>query len=99
MICSRVSIGWLMGLLFWLPLGAGAAEEDVAQRAAELFEILDSGKNIDPVLDRTRWPRHDLLVSYLEWELLFHPRYKATTERLLDFLNRWPDHAQAERVQ
>ncbi|MEO5341559.1 MAG: lytic transglycosylase domain-containing protein [Magnetococcus sp. MYC-9] len=82
-----------------LPSLAESMEEGTDKRARELFLILESGSSIDPVLDRSRWPNQDRIVSYLEWELLFHPRYKATTERLLEFLQRWPDHAQADRVR
>ncbi|MBF0461315.1 MAG: lytic transglycosylase domain-containing protein [Magnetococcales bacterium] len=96
--CVKIWLGFLVWLLV-TPAMAGAVEEDTGKRASELFAILESGGPIDAVLDRSRWPKQDLLVSYLEWELLFHPRYKATTERLLEFLHRWPDHAQADRVQ
>ncbi|WP_130470910.1 lytic transglycosylase domain-containing protein [Candidatus Magnetaquicoccus inordinatus] len=86
------------GLLFafWPHLAAAVA---VDARAQELFRILDQGGALDEFLERNNWPHDDGLVSYLEWELLFHPRYKATTERLQAFLQRWPEHAQADRVQ
>ncbi|MEO5350702.1 MAG: lytic transglycosylase domain-containing protein [Magnetococcus sp. YQC-3] len=89
------SLGWLL----LMPVAASGIEEDLGRRAIELFAILENGGNLDPVLDRSRWPQNDLIVSYLELELLFHPRYKATTERLQDFLKRWPDHAHADRVR
>jgi soluble lytic murein transglycosylase len=87
-------LGWLM----LLPSQVEAAP-DVDPHTLELFQILDQGGPIDAVLERGNWPNNDLVVSYLEWELLFHPRYKTTKERLLAFLERWPDHAQADRVQ
>lgn len=64
----------------------------------KLFKILEGDGPIDSVLDRRQWPDNDLLASYLELELLFHPRYKMTIERLQQFLQRWPRHSYAERV-
>ena len=63
-----------------------------------LFKILERGGPIDSVLDRRQWPDNDLLASYLELELLFHPRYRKTIERLQQFLRRWPHHSHADWV-
>ncbi|MBF0098693.1 MAG: lytic transglycosylase domain-containing protein [Magnetococcales bacterium] len=95
---ARYAVLYLLGWLLLLPAQARAAHE-VDPHTLELFRILDQGGPIDAVLERSSWPSDDFVVSYLEWELLFHPRYKASKERLLAFLDRWPEHAQAERVQ
>ncbi|MBF0401079.1 MAG: lytic transglycosylase domain-containing protein [Magnetococcales bacterium] len=97
-LCLKICIGWWICLV-GMPAMAEGTTANVDKQTIELFQILEGGSDLDPVLDRNRWPKNELLVSYLEWELLFHPRYKTTTERLHEFLNRWPNHAQIDRVQ
>ena len=63
-----------------------------------LFRTLESDGPIDAVLDRSKWPDNDRLASYLELELLTHPRYRATIPRLRRFLEQWPLHPQVNRV-
>lgn len=81
-----------------IPMPSGF-RQTVSKTYRAFFDILESGNDISKVLDRTRWPDHDLLASYLELELLFHPRYRMTTERLRLFLEKWPRHVQADRVR
>lgn len=68
-------------------------------RFRQYFALLQSGGSIDAVLDRSTWPHDDGLASYLELELLLHPRYSATLPRLMNFLQRWPNHAQRGRIE
>ncbi|MBF0184228.1 MAG: lytic transglycosylase domain-containing protein [Magnetococcales bacterium] len=96
-LLTRCLVAAVLCLLLLHPRLGRALEVD--NRALELFQILDGGGPLDTLLERSRWPADDTVVSYLEWELLFHPRYKATTERLLAFAERWPEHAQMDRVQ
>ncbi|MBF0435710.1 MAG: lytic transglycosylase domain-containing protein [Magnetococcales bacterium] len=62
------------------------------------FKILENGGPVDEVLDRSTWPDNADLISYLELELLLHPRNEATIPDLLHFLERWPDHAQKKLI-
>ncbi|MEO5328394.1 MAG: lytic transglycosylase domain-containing protein [Magnetococcus sp. THC-1_WYH] len=68
-------------------------------RFRQYFALLQGGGSIDAVLDRSTWPHDDGLASYLELELLLHPSYKATLPRLMNFLQRWPNHAQRGRIE
>ncbi|MEG3638394.1 lytic transglycosylase domain-containing protein [Magnetococcus sp. PR-3] len=45
------------------------------------------------------WEEDDFLASYVAWERLFHPDYRATVSRLQAFLKQWPDHPLAYRVR
>ena len=65
----------------------------------KLFDVLESGGSIDSVLDQSQWPKNDLLSSYLALELLLHPRYRTTTERLRHFIEKWPTHPQADLLR
>ena len=75
------------------------SKEDQGKEFRKLFKVLESGNSISSVLDRSRWPKNDLLSSYLELELLLHHRYRMTTKRLRHFLQSWPNHAYADRVR
>lgn len=75
------------------------SEENVSRGFQKLFKILEGGDSISKVLDRSRWPKSNLLSSYLELELLFHPRYRMTLPRLRKFLKRWPTHPYADQVR
>ncbi|MBF0153612.1 MAG: lytic transglycosylase domain-containing protein [Magnetococcales bacterium] len=65
-----------------------------------LFQVLDADVPITTeVLDRSQWPANDLLASYLELELLQHPRMmRPPTSDLRRFIRRWPDHPHAGKV-
>ncbi|MBF0147062.1 MAG: lytic transglycosylase domain-containing protein [Magnetococcales bacterium] len=63
------------------------------------FTVLENGGPIDELLDRSNWPKDDGLASYLELELLFHPRYSASLPQMMDFLKRWPNHAHGKRIE
>ncbi|MBF0419487.1 MAG: lytic transglycosylase domain-containing protein [Magnetococcales bacterium] len=94
--------GWfLLFIYFFFPTAVAA--EDMSEKDLDtfrnLFAVLDSEGPIDQVLDRSRWPDISDLASYLELEILHHPSYDATLSRLLDFLQRWPDHAQKESIE
>ncbi|MBF0175661.1 MAG: lytic transglycosylase domain-containing protein [Magnetococcales bacterium] len=65
-----------------------------------LFDVLDADVPItSEVLDRSRWPSNDLLASYLELELLQHPRMmRPLTSDLRHFTRRWPNHPHVGKV-
>ncbi|MGN7612898.1 lytic transglycosylase domain-containing protein [Magnetococcales bacterium HHB-1] len=73
--------------------------KQVVESYKKKFARLASKQSIKPILNRNRWPKDNLLTSYLEFELLFHPDYRATPVRLLRFLKRWPNHPQKARVE
>ncbi|MBF0155715.1 MAG: transglycosylase SLT domain-containing protein [Magnetococcales bacterium] len=62
-----------------------------------LFASLEGGVVPATLLDR-RWPRDELLASYLELEILFHPGYSATAADFHRFVSRWPDHPEMARI-
>ncbi|MBF0136269.1 MAG: lytic transglycosylase domain-containing protein [Magnetococcales bacterium] len=66
-----------------------------------LFAYLDMDNPLPPeVFDRSRWPNNDLLTSYLELELLQHPRVaRPLTVDLRSFVRRWPDHPHGGKIQ
>ncbi|OSM02322.1 putative lytic transglycosylase, catalytic [Magnetofaba australis IT-1] len=72
---------------------------DVVERYQRLFDQLERGAAIKPVLNRSQWPENDLLRSYLTLELFFHPNYAAKFSELRAFLKQWPDHPHAYRVR
>lgn len=84
-------------LLGWSSLAW--SKEDVGTAFRKLFKVLESGDSISPILDRRQWPDHDLLASYLEVELLTHPRYRMTPELVRQFLKKWPAHPYATFVR
>ncbi|MBF0107753.1 MAG: lytic transglycosylase domain-containing protein [Magnetococcales bacterium] len=77
--------------------------EALSERELELFRnhfaILEGGGPIDEVLDHSSWPKDEGLASYLEMELLYHPRHETTLPRLIGFLERWPNHAQKKHLE
>ncbi|MBF0191968.1 MAG: lytic transglycosylase domain-containing protein [Magnetococcales bacterium] len=79
-------------------LSRAAVEEDPVDGFRRRFAVLEQDGSLEPLLDRSTWPAHDLLTSYLELELLLHPDYPATNALLESFLKRWPHHPQGERV-
>ncbi|MEO5333391.1 MAG: lytic transglycosylase domain-containing protein [Magnetococcus sp. YQC-5] len=88
-------------ILFLLPAlmpSAMAAEEDLIKEFRRRFAVLEQEGSLEGILDRSQWPKQDVLTSHLELELLFHPHYQATPDRLAEFLERWPQHPQADRV-
>ena len=85
-------------IVMGFPTAAWSAKKSIGQEYRQLFEILESGDSISEVLDRSRWPQNDLLASYLELELLLHPRYRMTTERIAAFLKKWPKHPFAKKM-
>ncbi|MBF0620773.1 MAG: transglycosylase SLT domain-containing protein [Magnetococcales bacterium] len=78
---------------------AGSRSDNGVAGYAKLFRIMEGGGSLNRVLDRNKWPDNTHLASYLEMELFYHPNYKATSERMLRFLKRWPNHPQAYRVR
>ncbi|MBF0428287.1 MAG: transglycosylase SLT domain-containing protein [Magnetococcales bacterium] len=89
----------VLAVLLFLPVVSSAwAQEDLVAEYRRRFALLEQDGPLDAILDRTTWPKHDLLASYLELELLFHPNYGVTNDRLETFLEKWPHHAQADRV-
>ncbi|HAT51108.1 MAG: lytic transglycosylase domain-containing protein [Nitrospirae bacterium] len=105
MLIKRSSIltwGWLP-LLFCFFIQPAAATEALPEKDLEVFRqyfsLLEKEGPSEALLDRATWPDNDGLASYLELELLLHPRYDATLPRLLSFLERWPNHAQKKRIE
>lgn len=88
-----VATGLLLGVI-----SSVFAANDVVTEFRHRFELLEQDGPVDALEDRSKWPKQDFLASYLEFELLFHPNYSPTTQHLLNFLEKWPRHAQAERV-
>ncbi|MBF0426191.1 MAG: lytic transglycosylase domain-containing protein [Magnetococcales bacterium] len=88
--------------VFLLPGRVSRAEDDTfgLDGYRRLFTVLDADIPITTdVLDRSRWPTNDLLASYLELELLSHPRMmRPLTSDLRRFVQRWPDHPHAGKV-
>ncbi|MBF0126658.1 MAG: lytic transglycosylase domain-containing protein [Magnetococcales bacterium] len=92
MLFLRVAVVWL-GVI-----SPALAQEDLVREYRRWFEMLEREGSLEALQDRSKWPGHELLNSYLELELLLHPNYQMTNERLEGFLNRWPQHAQADRL-
>ena len=86
----------LLVLFLFLPAAGSAPNPE--PKFQQLFTLLASGGAIDQVLNRSHWPRNDRVVSYLELELIFHPRFRTTTKHLKRFLKQWPGHPQENRV-
>lgn len=86
-----------VGLLLPAP-GQGAEDTDVVSAYRQLFNELENSGPTKRVSDRGRWPRSDLLASYLEVELITHARYEPTLTELRRFLERWPEHPLLQRV-
>ncbi|MBF0307933.1 MAG: lytic transglycosylase domain-containing protein [Magnetococcales bacterium] len=88
----------LAGVGLWMTPLCGWSEEADLAKFRELFTELEQADTLGSVLNRENWPADDHLRSYLELELLFHPRYQVTFARLWDFFRRWPDHPHMDRV-
>ncbi|MBF0357660.1 MAG: lytic transglycosylase domain-containing protein [Magnetococcales bacterium] len=84
--------------LWFMPHMAAAKTKDGA-RFKTLFSILEGERGLSAIMDRSRWPNNDTLTSYLELELLYHPKYKASVKRLNSFIKRWPNHPQAGEIR
>ncbi|MBF0614144.1 MAG: lytic transglycosylase domain-containing protein [Magnetococcales bacterium] len=95
----RLILTLILGL-WWLPaLTVGASsEEEVIQEYRRRFAVLEQDSSLESLQDRTAWPRHDLLASYLELELMLHPDQPASIEQLDSFVRQWPNHPQGDRV-
>ncbi|MBF0445954.1 MAG: lytic transglycosylase domain-containing protein [Magnetococcales bacterium] len=97
MVLRIIIFAFLFSLGF-MPQMAKAMTDDGA-KFKELFSLLDDNSNISPLMDRSLWPNNDRLVSYLEMELLYHPKYDASIKRLKNFLKRWPNHPRASGIR
>lgn len=101
-LSSILTLGWLP-IFFYLFIPLSMAAEAIPERELEIFKnyfaLLEKDGPSAAILDRSTWPNNDGLASYLELELLLHPRYDATLPRLLSFLERWPNHAQEKRIE
>jgi soluble lytic murein transglycosylase len=82
---------------FMTPLAL--AKDGDGSRFRDLFSVLEREGNLDAMMDRSQWPGNDRLTSYLELELLYHPKYKASVKRLSRFIKRWPNHPQIDSVR
>ncbi|ABK43145.1 Lytic transglycosylase, catalytic [Magnetococcus marinus MC-1] len=71
----------------------------VEQRFKKRFEALLKPKLPTELFEDNFWAEDDFLASYVAWELLFHPDYHATVPRLQAFLQKWPEHPMADRVE
>ncbi|MBF0140664.1 MAG: lytic transglycosylase domain-containing protein [Magnetococcales bacterium] len=95
-------LGWL-AVFFCCSPPRSASSADLTEKELNIFRnhfhILESGGPIDEVLDRSTWPDNNGLASYLELELLLHPRYAATLPNFLNFLEKWPNHAQKRLIE
>ncbi|MBF0123718.1 MAG: lytic transglycosylase domain-containing protein [Magnetococcales bacterium] len=82
-------------------VGHTDSDTEVTTAYRNLFQLLDSGQPIEntPVMDRSLWPRDQLLHSYLEFELLEHGNRTPKLAELRRFLQLWPDHAHAAKVR
>lgn len=85
-------------LPLWQTAHAATSEEEAVVAYRALFQELDRNGPAGKVLDRASWPSHDLLASYLEFDILRHPDFQPTIAALRRFMERWPDHPQMERV-
>lgn len=65
----------------------------------DLFNALESSGSIKKVLNRKTWPKDPFLRSYLDYEILVHPRTRSTIPKLKKFLKKWPNHGQSERIK
>ena len=93
-------IFFLLLLLGWGSIDPlAAAKEGDGSRFRTLFTVLEGEGSLSALMDRSKWPDNDRLTSYLEFELLYHPNYKASVKRLTRFINRWPDHPQIYAVR
>ncbi|MBF0624190.1 MAG: lytic transglycosylase domain-containing protein [Magnetococcales bacterium] len=72
---------------------------DTLEKFRGLFRVLEGTGPIDDALDRSLWPRDELLASYLELELLFHPRTRISYAQLRQFLSRYPAHPQIPLIK
>ncbi|MBF0187409.1 MAG: lytic transglycosylase domain-containing protein [Magnetococcales bacterium] len=63
------------------------------------FATLEGRGKISPVLQRKKWPKNDSLASYLEMEVLLHPRYRTRSSDIERFFKRWPNHPQSVRIK
>ncbi|MBF0455609.1 MAG: lytic transglycosylase domain-containing protein [Magnetococcales bacterium] len=96
---QRFFILFILLALGYLSPPAMAASEGEGARFRSLFLTLEGEGSLASVMDRSQWPSNDRLTSYLEYELLYHPKYKATTKRLTQFVKRWPNHPEIGRVR
>lgn len=97
MVQRFIILFFVLGMAFALP--AEASKQDDGSRFRRLFAILEGEGSISSLMDRSLWPNNDRLTSYLEFELLFHPRYISTAKRLSRFVKRWPNHPQIKKVR
>ncbi|GAB0056914.1 hypothetical protein SIID45300_01229 [Candidatus Magnetaquicoccaceae bacterium FCR-1] len=95
----RISLLMMSGvMLLASAVPARAADEASVELFRRHFAVLEQDGPLDTLLDRTTWPQNEFLASYLELEILMHPDLPAATGRLRDFLERWPNHPQVDRV-
>ncbi|MBF0612021.1 MAG: lytic transglycosylase domain-containing protein [Magnetococcales bacterium] len=80
------------------PLWAAPAEDEVVLAYRELFAQLDRSGPTGKLLERSSWPKNDLLASYLEFDILRHPDFTPSVKHLRDFMERYPDHPQMEKI-
>jgi soluble lytic murein transglycosylase len=98
------SPGLLVALIISIPLAGllvawvAWSNDSAVAIYRRYFIQLERGLSFARISDRSQWPEHDLLASYLELELLFHPRSHTTGNDMQRFLTRWPNHPHVERV-